>query len=60
MVYLTRRLAPRGFKSLKPKIKSSKNLSIVNATALTEKMSALLNQGMISLNFQRFINVFKA
>ncbi|CDN16749.1 Mobile element protein [Richelia intracellularis] len=37
MVSLTRRLAPRGFKSSKPMIKSSKNLSISNATPLTEK-----------------------
>ncbi|CDN13125.1 Mobile element protein [Richelia intracellularis] len=37
MVSLTRRLAPTGFKSSKPKIKSSKNLSIANTTALTEK-----------------------
>ncbi|CDN09738.1 Mobile element protein [Richelia intracellularis] len=35
MVSLTTRLAPTGFKSSKPKIKSSKNLSIANATALT-------------------------
>ncbi|CDN10519.1 Mobile element protein [Richelia intracellularis] len=44
MVSLTRRLAPRAFKSSKPKIKSSKNLSITNATALTEKMSLVFSQ----------------
>ena len=44
MVSLTRSLAPTGFKSSKPKIKSSKNLSIANATALTEKMSLVFSQ----------------
>ena len=44
MVSLTRRLAPTGFKSSKPKIKSSKNLSIANATAFTEKMSLVFSQ----------------
>ncbi|CDN13328.1 hypothetical protein RintRC_6775 [Richelia intracellularis] len=44
MVSLTRRLAPTGFKSSKPKIKSSKNLSIANATALTEKMSLIFTE----------------
>ncbi|CDN13209.1 Mobile element protein [Richelia intracellularis] len=44
MLSLTRRLAPTGFKSSKPKIKSSKNLSIANATALTEKMSLVFSQ----------------
>ncbi|CDN15980.1 Mobile element protein [Richelia intracellularis] len=44
MVSLTRRLAPTGFKSSKPKIKSSKNLSIANATALTEKMSLVFSE----------------
>ncbi|CDN15323.1 Mobile element protein [Richelia intracellularis] len=38
MVSLTRRLAPKRFKYSKAKIKSSKNLSIANATALIEKM----------------------
>ena len=41
---LTRRLAPTSFKSSKPKIKSSKNLSIANATALTEKMSLVFSE----------------
>ncbi|CDN11341.1 Mobile element protein [Richelia intracellularis] len=44
MVSLTRRLAPTGFKSSKPKIKSSKNLSIANATALREKMSLVFSE----------------
>ena len=44
MVSLTRRLAPTAFKSSKPKIKSSKNLSIANATALTKKMSLVFSQ----------------
>ena len=44
MLSLTRRLAPRGFKSSKPKIKSSKNLSIANATALTKKMSLVFSE----------------
>ncbi|CDN15482.1 hypothetical protein RintRC_0906 [Richelia intracellularis] len=44
MVSLTRRLAPTGFKSSKPKIKSSKNLSIAHATALTEKMLLVLSE----------------
>ena len=44
MVSLTRRLALTGFKSSKPKIKSSKNLSIANATALTEKMSFVFSE----------------
>ncbi|CDN15857.1 Mobile element protein [Richelia intracellularis] len=44
MVSLTIRLAPKGFKSLKPKIKSSKNLSIANATALIEKMSLVFSE----------------
>ena len=44
MVSLTRRLAPTGFKSSKPKIKSSKKLSIANATALTEKMSLVFSE----------------
>ncbi|CDN14875.1 Mobile element protein [Richelia intracellularis] len=44
MLSLTRRLAPRGFKSSTPKIKSSKNLSIANATALTEKMSLVFSE----------------
>ena len=43
MVSLTRRLALTGFKSSKPKIKSSKNLSI-NATALREKMSLVFSE----------------
>ncbi|CDN15416.1 Mobile element protein [Richelia intracellularis] len=44
MLSLTRRLAPMGFKSSKPKIKSSKNLSIANATALTEKISLVFSE----------------
>ncbi|CDN10973.1 Mobile element protein [Richelia intracellularis] len=44
MVSLTRRLAPTGFKSSKPKIKSSKNLSIANATALTETISLVFSE----------------
>ena len=44
MVSLTRKLAPTDFKSSKPKIKSSKNLSIANATALTEKMSLVFSE----------------
>ena len=44
MVSLTRRLAPTGLKSSKPKIKSSKNLSIANATTLTEKMSLVFSE----------------
>ena len=44
MLSLTRRLAHTGFKSSKPKIKSSKNLSIANATALTEKMSLVFSE----------------
>ncbi|CDN13006.1 Mobile element protein [Richelia intracellularis] len=44
MVSLTRSLAPTGFKSSNPKIKSSKNLSIANATALTEKMSLVFSE----------------
>ena len=44
MVSLTISLAPTGFKSSKPKIKSSKNLSIANATALTEKMSLVFSE----------------
>ena len=44
MVSLTRRLAPTGFKSSKPKIKSSKNLSIAHATPLTEKMLLVLSE----------------
>ena len=44
MVSLTRRLAPTGFKSSKPNIKSSKNLSIANATALTEKISLVFSE----------------
>ncbi len=33
-----------GFKCPKPKIKSSKNLGIANATALTEKMSLVFSE----------------
>ncbi|CDN13770.1 Mobile element protein [Richelia intracellularis] len=51
MVSLTKRLAPMGFKSSKPKIKSSKNLSIANATALTEKMSFLVCSYFSTANF---------
>ncbi|CDN17326.1 Mobile element protein [Richelia intracellularis] len=44
MVCLTRRLAPTGFKSSKPKIKTSKNLSIANASAFTGKMSLVFSE----------------
>ncbi|CDN16717.1 FOG: PKD repeat [Richelia intracellularis] len=44
MVSLTIRLAPTGFKSSKPKIKSLKNLSIANPTALTKKMSLVFSE----------------
>ncbi|CDN16448.1 Mobile element protein [Richelia intracellularis] len=44
MVSLTRILAPTGFKSSKPNIKSSKNLSIANGTALTEKMLLVFSE----------------